>query len=184
MVEKRFITPNELLLGSYQLARKIIDSGFKPNFLIGLWRGGSPVGIAVQEFLDYHDVKTDHISIRTSAYKSIDEMQTEIKVHGLDYIIKRVKAEDKLLIVDDVHDSGLTIKAVLAKLSEKARKNTPQEIKIATIFYKPCRNQTGFVPDFFVHQTEQWLIFPHELEGLSKDEIKLWKGEEIARLLK
>jgi hypoxanthine phosphoribosyltransferase len=45
----------------------------RPSFIVGVWRGGTPVGIAVQEILDYLGVQTDHISIRTSAYYGINK---------------------------------------------------------------------------------------------------------------
>ena len=65
-MEKKFISSNDTLLDSFKLAVKIYKSGFKPDFLVGRWRGGSTVGISVQEGLDYFGLKTDHIAIRTS----------------------------------------------------------------------------------------------------------------------
>ena len=43
--------------------------------------------------------------------------------------------------------------------------------------FKPIKNQTGRQPDFFIHETDLWLIFPHELEGLTFEEIKENKPE-------
>ena len=63
---KQFIAADDLLRDSFQLAANISAAGFEPDFLVGLWRGGSAVGIAVQEGLDYLGVNTDHIAIRTS----------------------------------------------------------------------------------------------------------------------
>ena len=51
-MEKLFIKANELLEDSFHLAWKIYESGYKPNYIVGVWRGGAPVGIAVQEFLN------------------------------------------------------------------------------------------------------------------------------------
>lgn len=175
MVEKKFITAQELLEDSFKLGIKILESNFKPNFIVGIWRGGTPVGITVQELLDYFGVKTDHISIRTSSYEDIDRRSKEIKVHGLDYIVENIDAEDGLLIVDDVYDTGLSVKAVLDTLERRARRNTPHEIRIATVFFKPGNNKTNRRPDFFIHETDKWLIFPHELKGLSMEEISLNK---------
>ena len=45
------------------------------------------------------------------------------------------------------------------------------EIKVATTFFKPSQNKTDRKPDYFLHETDKWLVFPHELEGLSSDEI-------------
>lgn len=175
MVEKKFINAQELLEDSFRLGLNILESGFKPSFIVGIWRGGTPVGIAVQELLDYFGVKTDHIAIRTSSYEGIDQRSKQIRVHGLDYIIENINAEDGLLIVDDVYDTGLSVKAVLETLGRKARKNTPDDTRIATVYFKRNNNKTNRVPDYFVHETDHWLVFPHELKGLSREEIFLNK---------
>ncbi|MDH5188986.1 MAG: hypothetical protein OEW37_08530, partial [Rhodospirillaceae bacterium] len=67
MVDKQFISAEELLRDSFLLGHLILESGFRPNYIVGVWRGGTPVGIAVQELMEYHNVSTDHISIRTSS---------------------------------------------------------------------------------------------------------------------
>lgn len=171
MVEKSYINAQQLLEDSFRLGVKILQSGFKPNFIIGIWRGGTPVGIAVQELLDYYGVKSDHISIRTSAYSGIDERSRKIRVHGLNYIVDHVNAENPLLIVDDVYDTGLSIQAVEQTLRKRARRNTPDDIRVATVYYKPGNNLTDHVPDFYLYETDKWLIFPHELDGLSLEEV-------------
>ena len=171
MVDKVYINAQDLLVDSFRLGMKIMKSDFRPNFIVGIWRGGTPVGIAVQELLDYFHIETDHISIRTSAYSGIDERRKQIRVHGLNYIVKSINAEDSLLIVDDVYETGLSIQAVIDTLKLRARKNTPNDIRIATVFYKPSKNLTDRVPDFRIHATEKWLIFPHEVTGLSREEI-------------
>ena len=170
-MEKTFITPEELLVDSFKLADQIYRSGFAPQWIVGVWRGGAPVGIAVQEYLDYRGLETDHIAIRTSSYYSIGQQDKEVRVHGLNYIVDNVNAEDSLLLVDDVFDSGRSIIAILNELREKCRANLPQTIKVATPWYKPTRNKTSIVPDFFVHETDEWLVFPHELSGLTDEEI-------------
>ena len=77
-----------------------------------------------------------------------------------------------LLIVDDVYDTGRSIDAIISELKRLARLNTPHDIRVAVPYYKPTRNQTDRVPDYFVHETEAWLKYPHSLEGLSADEIE------------
>jgi hypoxanthine phosphoribosyltransferase len=51
--DKRYLTAQELLNDSFELGLRIFKSGFRPSFIIGVWRGGTPVGIAVQEILDH-----------------------------------------------------------------------------------------------------------------------------------
>ncbi len=140
-MDKIFINAQDLLKDSFKLAAQIYDSGFRPHFIIGVWRGGTPVGIAVQEYLEYMDVKTDHIAIRTSSYYGINKQSKEIRVHGLHYIIENINADDELLVVDDVFDSGRSIKALIEELSEKMRRNMPEIIKIACPSIFQSRNE-------------------------------------------
>jgi len=183
MSDKYYISADELLLDSFRLAEEIYLRGFRPHFIVGVWRGGAPVGIAVQEYLDLLGIETDHIAIRTSSYYGIDHQSKDVKVHDLDYVVKNVSAEQELLIVDDVFDSGRSIEAVLRELKQRAGDALPHTIKIACPWYKPKRNVTQLKPHFYVHATDQWLVFPHELKGLSDDEIMAGKGAEIADII-
>ncbi|WP_415897852.1 phosphoribosyltransferase [Neptuniibacter sp. QD72_48] len=175
-MNKVYISAQQLLEDSTQMALQIFESGFRPDYIVGVWRGGAPVGISVQEVLACLGIQSDHIAIRTSSYTGIGERSRQIKVHGLTYLIKRLESEDSLLIVDDVHDSGLSIAQTIKQIKAACKKNTP-EIKIATPYYKPANNQTDSEPDFYVHKSQDWLVFPHELEGLTQAEILQNKPE-------
>lgn len=168
---KVYISAQQLLEDSLELGRQILASDFRPNFIVGVWRGGTPVGIMVQELLDFYGVETDHISIRTSSYSGMNKRKNNVRVHGLSYLISSMNAEDSLLIVDDVFDTGLSVNAIIKKLREKARKNLPHDVRVATAYFKPARNKTDFEPDFHAHKTDDWLVFPHEMDGLSRAEI-------------
>ncbi|MDZ7843069.1 MAG: phosphoribosyltransferase family protein [Gammaproteobacteria bacterium] len=173
MSEKLYLSAQGLLEDSFRLGAQIIHSGFEPTIMIAIWRGGTPVGIAVQEMLSYFGIDTDHIAIRTSSYGAgIDDRRSAIRIHGLNYLIKRIRQEDRLLIVDDVFDTGHTIEAVIDDLRRRARLNTPDDIRIAVPWYKPSRNETGRIPDYYIHETESWIKFPHSLEGLTPAEIR------------
>lgn len=171
MTEKVYLGAQELLEDSFRLAAQVVASGFRPSIMIAIWRGGAPVGIAVQELLAYKGIETDHIAIRTSSYTGIDGRSSEIRIHGMNYLIRKVRHEDRLLIVDDVFDTGSTIDAVISHLEEKARLNTPGDVRVAVPYFKPSRNLTDRVPDYYLHETEDWLKYPHSLEGLGHDEV-------------
>lgn len=170
-IEKTYITADALLSDSFRLGMQILKSDFCPTHIVGIWRGGAPVGIAVQEILEFHGIPTDHIAIRTSSYSGIDQQQRSVRVFALGYLIDTLNPDDSLLIVDDVFDSGRSIEAFLKELGERCRHNMPKDIRVATVYSKPSRIETDLKPDFFIHETEDWLIFPHELDGLTKEEI-------------
>lgn len=171
MSQKLYLTAQGLLEDAFRLGAEVLKSGFRPSFIVAIWRGGAPIGVAVQEILDYHGVHADHIAIRTSSYSGIDGREHTVRVHGMNYLVKNIDADDRLLVVDDVFDTGHTIEAVIDHLQTRARANAPREIRVAVPYYKPSRNQTTRVPDYFIHETEQWIKFPHSLEGLTEAEI-------------
>ncbi len=180
-MNKNIIAANDLLLDSFQLAVNIYQAGFKPDFLVGLWRGGSAVGIAVQEGLDYFGIKTDHIAIRTSYtgladYSKMVDKAGSIRVHGLQYLLENLCNEHSLLIVDDVYSTGSSVQAVIETLERKTRRNLPHDIRIATVWYR-ATDRTIRPPDYFVRETSDWLILPYELTGLSIDELQEHKPE-------
>lgn len=185
-LKKTYIDANQLLLDSYELALNIFDSDYRPDYIVGVWRGGTPVGIAVHELLKYAGLEIDHIAIRTSHYTGINQTSNSVTVHGLHYVVEHVKAEDKVLIVDDVFDSGNSIAQIIRDLENQCQGNTPT-FKIATPYFKPGNNKTTLVPDFYLYESDEWLVFPHELEGLSAQEIQSDKpglGQIRERILK
>lgn len=170
-MDKKYISAQELLEDSFRVAAKVYEDGFRPQFIVGIWRGGAPIGIAVQEYFDYKKVETDHIAVRTSSYYGINQQSKEIKVHGLHYIIENANADDGLLIVDDVFDSGRSIDALIKQLEKLTRKNMPKDVRIACPWYKPQNCKVEIKPDYYVHESDEWLVFPHELSGLTPAEI-------------
>ncbi len=182
MSQKTYLSAQGLLEDSFKLAHQVLTSGFKPTFIIAVWRGGAPIGIAVQEYLQYHGIQTDNIAIRTASYSGIDQQAREVKVFGLNYLVKNVEQHDKLLIVDDVFDTGRSIEAIINELRRKARLNTPADIRVAVPYYKPTRQQVAKGPDYYLHETTEWLKYPHSLEGLSTEEIRTQRPKIYAIL--
>ncbi len=171
-IEKIYITPSSLFEDSCRLAASVLESDFRPNYLLALWRGGTPVGITMQEILAYYGIVTDHIAIRTSHYKGIEQRANTIRIHGLGYFIDRVNVEDSLLIVDDIFDTGITIETLIQTINKRARRNTPSQIRVAAAWFKPEKNKTDRIPDYYANATSKWVVFPHEIMGLKSDEIQ------------
>lgn len=177
MSQKVYLNAQQLLEDSFRLAAMVYRSGFRPSFIVAVWRGGAPMGIAMQELLSYRGIHSDHIAIRTSSYQNIDEQAKEVQVYSLNYLVKKISAEDRLLIVDDVFDTGRSIEAIVNRLKDLTRRNMPADVRVAVPYYKPGRNRTSRAPDYYVHETEQWIKFPHSIEGLTHEEVREHRPE-------
>lgn len=177
-MKKQFLDEEQLVLDSFRLGVTIFESGFRPTFIVGLWRGGSTIGIYVQECLQTLGVHTDHISLRTSYrgqehyLQQMDSAEPEIRVHGTQYLLENLNADDGLLIVDDVFSTGRSVEAVINRLSGHLKRNMPHDVRIATLYQRPAFNKTSLKPDYSLHSTDDWLVFPYEMSGLSMDEIR------------
>lgn len=175
--QRRFLDEETLIQDAFRLGVAIFESGFRPNFIVGLWRGGSSVGIYVQECLQTLGVATDHIALRTSYSGMHDysamvaEPEARIRVHGTHYLLDNLNQDDRLLIVDDVFGSGHSIDAVLRRLRYQLKRNMPLDTRVATLYQRTGANRTGCKPDYCLHQTDDWLVFPYELNGLTRAEI-------------
>mgnify|MGYP001159565987 FL=1 len=178
-MKKIIISAQDLLYDSIDLGIQVLESGFKPTMIIAIWRDGTPVGMALQETLLYCGIELDHIAIRTSSYTGV-EKRNKVEVHGLNYIVKKICFDDRVLIVDDVFDTGNTIVSVIAELTSRARGNTPEDIRVAVPWFKPLCNQTDIKPNYYLRETSEWLVFPHELDSLSKEELRISRPEIAA----
>lgn len=168
MIAKTFVSANDYLRDSFRLARMILDSGWQPEDLIALWRGGAPVGVAVHEFLTYHGMQPRHRVLKCQSYAGIKERRSEVVFENADDILNSIVRGSRVLIIDDVLDTGHTAFAVLKCLAPFGA-----EVKLATVYWKPSQNQTTLKPDFYVRETDEWIVFPHELVGLTPEEVKL-----------
>ena len=174
MKEKKFISARELLILSFTLARKIWDGGYRPTHLLGVWRGGTPIAIAVEEFFFAAGHRCLHEPIKTSRRKKPGG-GFKIEISGLDRLAVEMDRESRVLFIDDIFDTGLTMEALVRRTRKLSK--SPPRIKIATLFYKPSQNRTELAPDYYVEKTAAWLVFPHEISGLTKEELRKNKPE-------
>ena len=135
-----------------KLAQKTKE--FNPDVLIGISRGGL---VPVRLLSDY--LNNPNVAIfRIEFYKGIGKTNDLPKItHPLTIDVKN----KKVLIVDDVSDSGKSL--IVAK--EYIEKLGAKEIRIATIHYKPG---SSFKPDYFVGETDAWIIYPWEKKEAEK----------------
>lgn len=182
--KKDFVGCDSLRTLSFQLGASIFDGLTEKErngvvFLVGLWRGGSFIAICVDEFLSYLGVKTDCVAVRTSYY-IVDQKKKDITVHSLDYLKSTVKPGDLVVLLDDVWDSGTSIQKVRHEMLALGA-----NVKIAVIHYKPTNSKFPLLePDHFVKESNDWIVYPHELVGLSEEEIDHNYGSHVLQLLK
>jgi len=177
-MEKFYLGSEKLLLDSFRLARRVWDSGWKPDVMLALWRGGTPVGVAVHEFFEYAGWRVRHMAVKTASYTGIGERR-EARLEFAREALGAIGPADKVLVVDDVLDSGGTMRAVLDSLNAG---NRPGGARSAVLYWKPSAGKYGVTPDYHVNIMEKWIVFPHELAGLAREEVEM-KSPEIAGLL-
>jgi len=181
MTSKIFVEEQQVIEDSFELGVKIFNSGFRPTFIVGLWRGGSTVGIYLQECLQTLNITTNHIALRTS-YNGRRDYEAALKtpnkpisVHGTQYLLDTLNREDRLLLVDDVFGSGRTLAAVLEKLTMRLKRNLPQEIKTACLFQRQSSSASVAPPDYVGKTISSWVTLSYELQDLSLAELKTHK---------
>jgi len=166
VTSKEFVQANDLVRDSFVLARRIFDSGFIPEAIVVLWRGGTPVGIVIHEFLLHKGIRTYHTAVKAESYTGI-EQRVEPLIENLDGVLARIAPDTRVLVVDDIFDSGCTLKKVCDLLAPRTR-----NVRIATLYYKDGNSRVDIVPDFYLRKTDRWIVFPHELMDLSAEEIR------------
>lgn len=151
-VKKTHVTFEQVDQMCIQIHEKIKESGFTPELLVTMPRGGLvPTGILAGERM------LDNRNMRTIAVSSYDFMQQgEVKLNAI-FRVEDFEGFKSILLVDDLVDSGKTVEFVL----ELLKKELPKDVvfKVATLFYKP---QSTVIPDYYVAETEDWIVFPWE----------------------
>jgi hypoxanthine phosphoribosyltransferase len=141
----RDVSWKECIEMCYKLAEIIKKDNYKPDALIGISRGGLiPLGILAY-VLDVRDVYT--ISL-----KLYDENKIKNEVEQITpFHLEDLEKYKRVLVIDDVVDTGTTIEYVLSKFKFG-------EVKVASLFYKPKKSKLK--PDYYVEETEEWINFP------------------------
>lgn len=137
------------------LARRIRKDRFVPDVIVGVSRGGWTPGRVLSDLLENPEIA----NVKAEFYLGVAETKKEpVITQGVSAAVEG----KKVLIVDDVADTGKSLRLVKAHLLEKGAR----DLKIATLYHKPW---SVTVPDYFERTTRAWIIFPWERkEGLRK----------------
>jgi len=159
-------TWEDIHIGSLKLALMSLQDKYLPDVIVGVLRGGYIVARIVADALGISDIGV----VEVKFYKGVEE-QAERPV-----ITQPLTTEirgRKVLIVDDVVDSGRTLEVV----SEQVRLRGASEVRTAALYYKP---RSIMKPDYLVVETDKWILFPWEL-GEFVRELMPAKGLEMTK---
>ncbi|TLN02621.1 phosphoribosyltransferase, partial [bacterium] len=149
MKEVEFETPSWDYF--YQLCLELGDKvkrSFDPEILLGISRGGLIPLRIMSDLFENAIVATVKVEFYEDVAKTSQEPRMTQPI-SVDVKNKRV------LVIDDVADTGKS----LALLVERLEEIGAEEIKIATVYYKPW---SLLRPHYYIRDTERWIIFPHE----------------------
>ena len=177
-MKKAYLSADGYLRDIWRLAADIRGSGWKPDTLIGLWRGGAPAAIAVHEFLAASGWKVAHEPLKCSSYTGMAQNDGGVEFFGGEQVFGGLRRGEKVLFVDDVFDTGGTADAI-----RRRTQGLGVDMRLACVYWKSEANRTDMKPDYFVRDVGgDWIVFPHEIVGLSGGEV-LEKDEFLAGLL-
>jgi hypothetical protein len=124
-----------------------VSRGFAPDFIVGVARGGLVPAVRLSHMLGKKEFRTIHVKY----YKGRKRLARPKLISDVGPL------KGKVLVVDDVSDTGESLKFVVDRLEKRGA-----EVRVATIACKPC---SKFKPDYFAFKTEKWIVFPWEVKG-------------------
>lgn len=163
-VDKHFVSAQDVFHLSTELGLAVAESGYAPQLVVGVWRGGAVASLVVHEILQQINQTCQSTVVVASSYMSIAQRNSDVMIEGLPALINQCESVSRVLVVDDLVDSGHTLTTLKNALSES---NSQLDVRTAVLFQKPNADMTA---DYFVARDERWIVFPHELSGLSDQE--------------
>ena len=165
-IEFDVLSWNQVYSMLLSLADKIRMSKFKPDVIVGVSRGGWAPARVLSDFLGNPILA----NVRAEFYVGIAETEHEPALTQPASVPVDGK---KVLVVDDVADTGKSLKLVKEYLIEQKA----SEVKVATVYYKPW----GIVkPDYFEKETRRWVVFPWERKETVRKIIEKCRGNDVS----
>jgi hypothetical protein len=147
-----------------KLAETVRKSGFEPNLIVGVSRGGWIPARIMSDLLE--NPKLANVTVEF--YVGLAETKNEpIITQPVSVSVK----DKRVLVVDDLADTGESLKRVNSHL----KKHCASEVKIATIYYKPW---SIIVPHYYEKETRRWIVFPWERKEVVRKIVEKFRGEE------
>lgn len=142
-------------------AERIRSSGFSPDIIVGICRGGWVPSRILSDLLDNPNLA----NVRAESYQGIGKAAQPILTQRVSTNVEG----KKVLLVDEVADSGKSLQLIIDHLRDQGA----SEVKTATLYYK---SHCAVKPDFYEIETENWIIFPWETKEALQEIYKTHKG--------
>ena len=150
---------NVYLVDCFRLARKIWDDGYRPDFLVAVWRGGAQPAIVIQELFRWRGHNSYHTAVQKQ-YRKGSVPGGSIDIKGFDHVFDVMETNN---LFGDGRDSF----EVVSYLQRIARRIIPQ-VRGATVYFHPAHQLFGAGPDYYLHEREDPLLLPDRLSNISK----------------
>jgi hypoxanthine phosphoribosyltransferase len=171
MAGYEYCSPEKIFDMTYKLGKRI-QKEFRPDCLVGMGRGGLMIVGLLSDFLNNKNI----FIIGARLYKDIEKPGEELEI--TQDVDERFIRNKKVLLVDDLVDTGITMLGVVRHIKAKGA----AEIRTATLHYKPW---SRIKPDYFIEETEKWIIYSKEIHetilSLSKNMPKEKVVEELEK---
>ena len=180
---KEFLPYDQVRNNSLKLAHKIYLDGFEPDVIYVSLRGGAYIANVISEYFkiarkDVHPVL--YAAVVARSYTDIRQ-RDRVMIDGWTYSPEHLRHGDKILLVDDIFDTGRTINYLVEVLLEKGIPR--KDIKVVVHDYKYFtyhEEQLPIQPDYWCRkftitkpEEDRWIHYmSHELIGLSNEELE------------
>lgn len=145
---------NQIYLHLLDLAKTIRNSGFEADIIVGVSRGGWLPARIMSDLLENPKLA----NITAEFYMGTTKIRCKpIITQPVSVSVKN----KKILLVDDVADTGKSLKLVKSHLED----DCASEIKILTIYKKPW---STIIPDYYAKETCRWIVFPWDIKETIK----------------
>ncbi|MDR2552641.1 MAG: phosphoribosyltransferase [Treponema sp.] len=181
-MKKEFLPYDTVRDNALKMAGTIYNGGFVPDVIYVSLRGGAYLGNVISEYFKVVNRRgrpVYYAAVVARSYTGVRKPE-QIKVEGWTYDPEHLRIGDKVLLVDDIFDSGTTINHLAGIILDKG---IPREdLKVAVHDYKYFYDKQDQFPiqpdywcrkhDFSVHDEDRWIHYmSHELVGLTAEEL-------------
>jgi hypoxanthine phosphoribosyltransferase len=193
-MNKEFLPYDTVRNNAIKLAYRICQDDFFPDVIYVSLRGGAYLGNVISEY--FKAAKKGgrpvyYAAVVARSYMGVRKSEEEVKVEGWTYAPDHLRIGDKVLLVDDIFDSGRTINHLAEIILEKGIPRN--DLKVAVHDYKyfyDKKEQFPVQPDYWCRKHElsikdedSWIHYmSHELVGLSHEELEKYYYEHDPEL--